>query len=521
MKALTNKLRPLILVASGLFFYLVVLGVRGTGTAGLDLLEHMHAANKALMDHAPARVLTSPHPLVDLLAIPVAAVTHNPILAFGVMSALAVSLALPAVWRMAEAAGGPASALLATGIFLGIPMVAGAATTVGDASLVLLVWCWVLRLATKTQYRWWTTLLYVGLTAVLTLMWAPTMLWVFAWLIVVIAVRGFWRQTADPDARGMIGQTSVPLALVLAPVGVVVLPSLFFLAIGIHPDGLPGAWDTFLSHSLLADWTPVLFEGTTYTSGRPPLATGLVWMSYEFPPQVVIGVVAALILPATEHFGIFVEEPSTTSGFAMPRSFSVMTLIFIIGLPWALRTRTVGGVPIMLMAAPVLAILAGSILSTLLGLALEWLDYREAKVRMRRVVVGGLLGLFVLPGLLATVAIHPFEGSYYNWFAGLLGGAIAAGHPASRDDVLPVEVAESAAAKIGAKSLDAGPFRPHFEAYVRSRYIPPLNFADKRHPWKARFRERGVTHKKLEAEPATQVTWGPENVGVFILDLRN
>lgn len=520
MKRLSQTLRPLVLVAAGLFFYLIVLGLRGTGTAGLGLLERMHAANNTLMAHAPAHLLASPHPLADLLAIPAATIAHNDLLTFGVLSALAVSLALPAVWSMARAISGPVGAALATGVFLGIPMVAGAATSVGEASLVLLGWCWLLRLATGTVFRWWTTLLYVGLAGALTLLWAPTMIWVVAWLIVVIAVRGFWRETTDLNARGMLGQTSVPLALVLGALAVVIVPSVFFLALGVGTKGLAGAWNTFLGHALLADWRAVVFEGKTYVSSRPPLTTGLVWMSFEFPPQVVIGVIATLILPVTERMGIFDETPATTEGFAMPRSFAVMTLVFLIGLPWALRTRSVGGVPIMLMAAPVMAVVAGSILATLMGLAIEWLDYRHASRRTRRLVAAGLLGLFVLPGLLSTVAIHPFEGSYYNLFAGSLQGAIAAGDPASRDDVLPVRVAESVAAKIGAKNLDAGPFRNHFESYVRNHYIAPLNFAGPKAAWKARFRERGTGSQKLHDTPATEVMWGPEDVGVFVMELR-
>lgn len=520
MKDLSRKLRPVLLILAGVFFYVVVLGVRGVGAAGVGLLERLHLANKALMGNHPMEVLSSPHPLLDVLAIPVAAATHNDILAFGLVSAVAVAVALPAVWRMAEAVAGGIGAVLATGLFLGLPMVSGAATSVGEAAVVLSMWCWMLRLSTKTEYRWWTIVAMAVLAGALALSWAPSIIWMAAWLLVVMAVRGFWRQMGDPEATGMIAPTRVPLALVLAPVAAIVLPTLFFLAIGVEFGALPGAWETFVSHALMADWPPVLYEGELFAPGRPPLTTGLRLAAYEFPPQVVIGAIAALILPATERFGVFVEEPASVEGFAMPRSLSMMTLIFLLGLPWALRTRSVGGVPILLLAAPVMAILAGSILATLVEIAIEWLEDRRPPARTRQGIVVALLGLFLLPGLLETVLIHPFEGSYYNLFAGSLDGAMAAGQPASRDDVLPVDVAQSAADKTGTKRLDAGAFRPHFEAYIRAGYVPPLNFADQPASWQARFRERRTGDDKLQDEPAKRITWGPEDVGIFTLELR-
>ncbi len=382
------------------------------------------------------------------------------------------------------------------------------------------MWCWLLRLSTLSRYRWWSTLLLSLLAGALALSWAPSLIWVAAWLIVVIAARGLWTQGEDPEARGMIGPTAIPFALVLAPIAAVVLPTVFFLAIGIPTDGVASAWHTYLMNSLAADWPPILFEGTLYNVERPPLTTGAVWAAIEFPPEVVLGAVAALILPATERFGIFVERPASTEGFELPRSFSILTLVFVLGLPWALRTREIGSVPILLMAAPVLALLAGSILATLTRMVIEQLEDREVGPKGRRAALVGLLGFFLLPGLVSTVIVHPFHGSYYNLFAGGLDGAVESGHPASRDDVLPIEVAKSVAARAGAKNLYAGKWRRHFEAYVSAGYLEPLNLADTPNDWEVRFHVREAEPKKLEAEPAKRVTWGPRDAAVFVLDFR-
>jgi hypothetical protein len=513
-------LRPLLLIAGGFLFYSVILGLRGTGTAGVELMDRLRAVNTALMNQKAADLLASPHVFVDLLAIPMAALFDNEVLGFGLISALAVSLALPAIWRMAAAVSGGVGAALATGLFLGLPIVAGVATSAGPAAIVLLMWCWLLRLSTLSRYTWWTTLLLVLLAAAMALSWAPVLIWLPAWLIATIAARGLRKQTADTRARGMIGQTKVPLALVLATVGIIVLPSVFFVAAGFDAGSLPSAWETFLTNALLADWPPVLFEGEVFATKRPPLTTGLVWTAFEFPPEVVIGAVAALLLPATRRFGIFLERTPRAQNFELPRAFSILTLVFLLGLPWALRTRDIGGVPTLLLAAPILAILAGNIFATLVRIALANLEQRDVALKPRRMVLVGLFGLFLLPGLVTTVLIHPFHGSYYNFFAGSVDGAISSGHPASRGDVLPIDVAQSVAKRAGTRTLYAGPWRPHFEAYVREGYLEPLNLSDDAIGWQTRFHEREAAAERLENEPAKRVTWGPEGVGVFVLDIR-
>jgi hypothetical protein len=515
-----EKLRALALIAGGLVFYAVVLGLRGTGSAGVELMARLRAVNTALMNEKAADLLSSPHVFIDMLAIPLAAIFDNEVMGFGLISALAVGLTLPAIWRMAAAVSGGLGAALATGLFLGLPIVAGVATAAGPAAIVLLMWCWLLRLSTLSRYNWWTTLALVLLAAAMVLSWAPALIWVPAWLIAVIAARGIYKPTVDPEARGMIGQTRVPLALVLAAVGVVALPSVFFIAIGFDAGSLPSAWEAFLTNALLADWPPVLFAGEVFATQRPPLTTGLVWTAFEFPPEVVIGAVAAVLLPATRRFGIFVERPPRAHGFELPRTMSVLTLVFLLGLPWALRTRDVGGVPILLMAAPILAILAGNLFATLVRVALAELEARAVALRSRRAVLVGLLGLFLLPGLVSTVLIHPFQESYYNLFAGSVDGAIRAGHPATRGDVLPIDTASSVAERAGSRSLHAGPWRPHFDAYVREGYLDPLNLSDNPVEAQTSFHARKPDSAKLESEPEKRVTWGPRGVGVFVLDIH-
>ncbi|QDG54420.1 hypothetical protein FIV42_27850 [Persicimonas caeni] len=517
---MTEKLRPLVLVVGGLLFYLLVLGLRGTGTAGLELMERLRTANKALMNDAPVDVFDSPHPFIDLLYIPLAAAFDNEVFGFALVSAIAVALTLPAIWRMAQAVAGGIGAAIAVGLFLGLPIVAGAATTPGPAAIVLLLWCWLLRLSTLSQHRWWTALLLSLVAAALTLSWAPALVWIVAWPIVVIAARGIAGRRSDPEAKGMIATSEVPVAILVAPVAAVVLPSVLFWALGVAGDALEGTWYNYLTASLLGNFPPVLFEGTVYAVERSPLTTGAVWAAIEFPPEVVLGAVAALLLPATERFGIFVDAPDKAEGFELPRSFSILTLIFVLGLPWALRTRDMGGVPLLLMAAPVLAILAASILATFARLVVERLEERDVAARTRHTVLVALLGLFLLPGLVSTVLYHPYHGSYYNLFAGAPEGAIEAGHPASRDDVLPIEVARSVAKQVRSRSLYAGKWRPHFEAYVASGDIDPLNFAASPAEWQARFHEREPAPKRLQDEPAKQVTWGPRNAAVFVLDVR-
>lgn len=525
MKLVTEKLRPLLLIVGGFLFYVVVLGLRGTGSAGLSLMEGLRAANQSMMNDQPVELLSSPHPFVDLLAIPLAAVFDNEVFGFALVSAIAVSLALPAVWRMAAAAAGGIGAAIATGLFLGLPIVAGAATAAGPAGIVLFLWCWLLRLSTLSEYRWWKTLLLALVAAALTLSWPPSLVWLVAWLVVVIAARGMQAkqseaETGDPAAHGMLGASEIPVALIIAPIAAVVLPTLLLLALGLATEQLPGAIYNYLTASLLGEWPPVLLEGTTYAVERPPISTGAIWTAFEFPPEVVLGAVAALLLPATERFGIFVESPTKTEGLAHPRSFTVLTLIFVLGLPWALRTRGSGGIETLLMATPVLAILAGSILAAFTRLVLEQLEGRELSARTRNAILVGLFGLFLVPGLMSTVLYHPFHGSYYNLFAGSPQGAIESGHPASRDDVLPLDVATSVAEQVGARSLHAGKWRAHFEAYIANGYLDPMNFAADPTDWQARFHEREAQPKRLEDEPAKQVTWGPRDATVFVLEMR-
>jgi hypothetical protein len=552
-KSYLNKLRPFLLVAGGFFFYTVVLGLRGTSAAGVELIGRMRALNTALINdqlsEKGADLLASPHVFVDVLGIPLATIFDNEVMGFGLISALAVSLALPAIWRMTAAVSGGVGAALATGLFLGMPIVAGAATAAGPAAIVLVMWCWLLRLSTLSRYTWWTTLVLVLLAAALVLSWAPVLVWLPAWLVATIAAQGLrnhasrnhasrnhasrnhasrnhalqnqhlHKQTADTDARGMIGPTSVPLALVLATVGIVFLPSIFFVALGFEPSSLPGAWEIFLNNSLVADWSPVLFGGEVFATQRPPLTTGLVWTAFEFPPEVVVGAVAALLLPATRRLGIFAAAPPRAQNFEFPRALSMLTLIFLLGLPWALRTRDVGGVPTLLLASPILAILAGNVFATLVRVALTALERRDIVLRTRRAVLVGLLGLFLLPGLITTVLIHPFEESYYNLFAGSIAGAMRAGHPATRGNVLPIDIAQSVAGYAGTQTFYAGPWLPQFQAYVREGYLEPLNSSDDPATAETSFHERKPDSARLENEPAKRVTWGPEGVGVFVLDI--
>jgi hypothetical protein len=514
MKSLFHKSRPLVLVAGGLLYYAVFVGLRGTGSSGLALLDRLRAANRALMEGETAELLASPHPLIDLLAVPVAAVSGDEILAFGLLSALAVSLALPAIWQMAEAVSGRIGGALAVGLFLGMPIVTGAATVVGEAAIVLLMWCWLLRLATRSKRSWATTLGQITLAVALTLSWAPSVVWLFAWLVVSIAARGVFVKPDDPEAGGMIPSARLSLGTLLAPLAAVAIPSLLFIAMGLS---VTSGWDIYTSHSILAEWPPVIFGGETFAPQRPPLNIGLFWLAFEFPPHVTILTFAALILPATEVFGLFVEEPATRRGFELPRSLSIMTLIFLLGLPWALRSATLGGVPTMLLTTPLLAILSAALLSTFAEIALNALERREASQKLRRAVLAGLIGLFLLPSLVETIVIHPFESSYYNWFAGSLQGAVESGHPAARDDVLPKRVAESATRASGPAELYVGPWREHMEAYVRFGYLEPLNLTDDLDTAQARFYARD------DLDPATQphakrMSWTAEGVDLFVLD---
>lgn len=517
MKLLAEKLRPLLLVAAGLVYFLLFLGLRGTGDSGIALLERLRTANRALMGQEPIELASSPHPLVDLLAIPIAALADNEVWAFGLVSAVAVSLALPAIWGFAREVSGGLGAVLATGLFLGTPMVAGAATVVGEAAVVLLLWCWLLRLAALPRFEWWATLLIALLSAALALSWAPILIWLPAWIVLVIAERGLSGPPSDPRARGMIRSTPLPLALLVAPVAALAAPAILFAALGV---GQPAGWEAYLTHSLLGNWPPVVFEGEVFATERPPLTTGLAWMAFQYTPHVVIAAIGALVLPATGQFSIFEQRRIVRRGFQLPQGFALMTLIFILGLPWALRTRSMGGVPTLLMAAPIVAVLAGSLLATLVRLVLEELKGRDVARRLSHFILGCVLGLFLVPGLVETVVVHPFEGSYYNWFAGSAPGAIEAGRPASRDDVLPIEVARSAAERVGARSLYAGDWRPHFEAYIRDGYIGRLEFTDDPKQWETRLREVGAETQRSQISPAKVVTWDAEGASIFVLEAR-
>ncbi|MFW6058063.1 MAG: hypothetical protein ACOC9W_04325 [Persicimonas sp.] len=517
MKRLLDTWRPALLVAGGFIYYLLFLGFRGTGTDGVALLDRLHGANRALMEGKFSEFLASPHPFIDAVSIGVAAIGDNQLATFGIVSALAVSLTLPAIWRMTEAACGTLGAALATGLFLGLPPVAGAATAVGEAAIVLALWVWLLRLSTLTHQKWWTTTLLVLVASALALSWAPVVFWLFGWLLVYIVARSLDSSRGDRHAEGMLASMSVPVGVILAPLAAVAVPSLLFVANGMSvTDG----WGIYLDHSLFADWAPVVFAGETFAESRPPLTTGFAWLTFEYSPHVVIAAIAALVLPATEQFGAFADEDIDSPGFELPRSLCFLTLFFVMALPWALRTDSLGGVPAMLLAAPILAILAGAIFATLVRIPLSLLEERGTPRRTHRAVLVGLFGLFLLPGLVETAIVHPFEGSYYSWFADSTDGAIESGHPAMRDDVLPIHFAQSAARRVEDDRVELGEWAPHFDAYLQHGYVPPLTLAGDDQPAQARF--YGRDEVDLDgSEPAKRVTWSMEGTPIFLLDFRD
>lgn len=515
MKSLFDKLPAApTLFAIGLVYLLGLIGFRGVDRAGVELLDRVRTANDHLMEGAIGELFASPHPLVDVLGIPLAALGSLELWGFGIVASIAVALCLPAVWKMARAVSGRLGAIFAVGFFLGMPAVTAAATTVGESAIVLVLWCWLLRFSVRSHHTRLSTALLVGLAVALTLSWAPALLWLVVWLVVYIAARGFSHPEKRVDAEGLIDPTTIPLPLILAPLAAVVVPSLLFLV----ADGDIGAgWTRFLEHAFFGDWAVIEYGGEVFEEGRPSLLIGVSWLAFETPPVVLVTAMAALILPATERFGLFVERPDRTRDFEFPRSLCVATLIFLLLLPWALRTRSIGGVQTLLLAAPILAILAGALAATIVRSVADYVEAHDFSAPIRHTTLGLLTGLLLAPGLVETVLVHPYEGSYYNLFSNSIAGAVDHGHPPIRDDALPRSVAREAADRAGDRALYTDRWRDHFETYLHTDHLTLTHLAESPDEADAHFYARGA---EPDVDADRRFTWGMEGVALYYLDLN-
>ncbi len=455
----------------GGLFYAIGLGFRGVGVEGMALVEHAQKLAQSLGSGLDASSLASTRPLSQLgLAWLWAVVPHSTLRIGGVLSALFVAGALPAVWSMGRSLSGPTAGLAAATLMAGLPIVAGSATALGQGALMLFLWCWFLRLGTLDRYPWWVGLSLGIVGGLALLVWPPIVVWIPFGLYLHLTARHIDRPTVDRDERateGCIDRPVVPLAVLLAPLVAAIVATACHPGLRAH---LVEGWRTFARFNL--SWAPesFLYASHAYTESRPPPWSGFVLLWRGLP--LVAGLLG--VIGWIRHLDLSGEPIDVADGGQLVARTMVWGLPLACLLPWLTRSRTFGGVHFLLAAAPAIAVLGGDVASRLI----EHIETRLDGYLSTRTTIGvaSVIGvLLVASPLFETVRVHPFEGSYYNPGAGGLASALEEGYPASRDGVVPISAASTVVEHTPKGRLFVDADRDIFGLYLRQKLLPSFD----------------------------------------------
>jgi hypothetical protein len=495
-----------------LIFYAGILGWRGVGEAGVAWVDLIQMANQAALGDEPWK-LSTPHPALDLLGIPLLAIGEaNRLQVLGWASAVFTALTLPAVWMLGHRLGRDWGAISACVLFLGLPVVSGAATTASPAAIVLCLWAWFFALATRSELRWPGWIGLGALAGLLAASWVPFLIWLAAWFMlqIITSARDDQRGGRESDSTGFIRVSTIPLGAFVPVVAAVAAPLLIvMLSAGDVKSGL----DVWLRQGLLTQTEPIVFAGKTFSSSRPPFIAGFVWWLIQ-TPAVFVALALIGFVGGTERGRSWLDEyvPShVEQGFAL--GLVPLTLVFLGAIPWLTRSRAFGGVDPILLAQPIMAALAGAALTWIVAGLVE--RVRDKLSGRTLAAVAGILGAVAfLPGLYETARLHPLQSANYNIFVGGTDGAVESGFPAVTDDTLPTRVATKVAELAGTQPVDPGAFRQQLRGFIADGIIPPIAFAEKNQRPKLRLRAgRGAQPDKTR--PFKRVTWKVDETTVY------
>mgnify|MGYP006286186289 CR=1 FL=1 len=502
-----------LLTLLAIVFYTLVLGWRGVGEAGVAWIDTIRAANQAALSDKPW-TLATPHPGLDLLGIPLLAIGESSRLAaLGWVSAICTGLTVPAVWMLGHRLGREWGAISACVLFLGLPVVTGAATTTSPGAVVLMLWTWFFALSTRAELSWRGWLAVCLLAGVLAVSWAPFLIWLAAWFLLVLVQEGRLAQAEGRESAspGFVGASTLPVGLVAtllvgiaAPIGIVMLGA----------GDLAAGFEALLRQGLLTQTETVLFAGESFSKSRPPLVAGVSWWLIQ-SPSIFVVLAAFGFVGGTERGRAWLDEhvPShVEQGFAL--GLIPLVLAFLWLIPWLTRARAFGGVDPVLLGQPIMAALAGAAITWMVAGLVERL--RDSLSGRILAAIAGVMGAVAFaPGLVESARLHPLQSAHYNVFVGGTDGAVEAGFPPTTDDTLPTVVAVRLAELAGAQPVDPGPYRRQIEAMVHDRIIPPVAFADKKQQPDLILRLRGPLARENQPSPFKRAQWSAGDAVVF------
>lgn len=439
------------------------LGVRGLSPESTALLERISELAPDLAWSMPPNTLDAAHPLVELLGalwVGGAGGEAHQLVSWGGPALIALSL--PPIFWMASRRAGPAAGWIAALLFASTPAVVGAATAGFAGPLVVCLWAWFLGFSSSDVMPWWLAGPLWLLAGALVLAWPPAAVWLVLWLVVQLTAG---QTSTEPSNRralsGRIARPSMSFGQLLAPVAAPVLVSLM------HPgfrEGLGRGWQAFAFNALSRHPESFQWGGFVYEQARPPLWTGLGLLWWAFPAAFGVAAMVGWFAEVRDLRGVRAPE-----GGAIMRLALIWGLPFTLGLPWLIRGGAWGAVSVMLVMSPLVAVLA-AVLVVRLG---EDIFTRIEKDRRVLNTALATLPALVLTFsvVVATARTHPSQGSHYNGLWGGLPSAVAAGHPVSRDEVLPLDVLREFA-----EDVDGGIYvvdrTDTVDAYRRAGWLP-------------------------------------------------
>lgn len=420
-----------------LVFFAAVLGFRGLGPPAVALGE----AAGALVDASRGNLRT-PHPFLELLAGWIGAgLGLHALSTLQLLGLVAAASAVPAVAGIAEKLGGPWAAGAAAVVFLALPSVAGAATTIGTGAIFLGMWAWFLRLLVVEQHRWYDTIGAWVLGGALVLTWPPFAFWGALWLYLEVREAEL-STTSAQNLRGEYDVSALPVAILLAPLGVLAVATLFHPALLYAP--IEG-WKAFGDYALRWSGSGFSYAGETYADRRPPLWSGFVLLWWTVPALTLLSSVAG-------WFHLAVSGWRETRAARLAQQMCLWGLPLLACLPWLHRGPAWGNLYFVVVMAPLLAVAAGVAIARGLRSAAALAASRGGE-RAGRLVPR--IGATLVGALLVATAVraHPVEGSYYSPVAGGFGAAVEKGLSVSRDAVYPAQVVRRARDRADADSI--------------------------------------------------------------------
>ena len=494
-----SLLVPAAIAAGALVLYALVSSFRGAGPAALDLLAS--ADGRGTLDQ--------PHPLFGLVVSLADTLGAGPPLdLLRLVSLTCIVGSLPAVWGIGRKLGGIGTAAAAATLFAILPQTAGLATSITAGSLFVFLWSWFLRLLVVDRHNWATGLGLWLVGGALVLVWPVVLLWGAIWLFIEI------REGRSPaDETGLPGEIepgAVPIAVILAPIGVLLVATL------LHPELLStpiDGWRRVLQSA--TSWTgPVFnFAGVAYRHARPPLWMGLTLFWWSMPALVVVA--SAFGWLRRWRAGDADSRPAR-----LATNIVLWAPVLALLLPWLHRGPAFGRIEFTYVLLPVVSLLTGDVVAAGFR-SLRTLAEEKLGSRPGRAVAAVASAAALLSVLGVTLRSHPVEGSYYNRLAGGFGGAVEQGLRVSRDGVFPISVLRRATATVGDGSLHIVDSEEAIGMYEKAGLLAGVSVADDAFSADAFVRRLGTFEPGSEAvrdDRSALVHVGPGTVPVLEID---